>query len=211
MKLNQGFTNGYTFISGYIDPKDSDVNDRIDGVIGIAKILGKNPNDVEDMFIDVRKAVIYGKNASDVSRKVEIILSLNKDSILLKSIGLKVYSNTPTDGALYKQSNTELDPTVKATIDKNIVAIFEVDINGEKKLLEIPLCRPASIITYMENHPTLARNLGFNINVNKKDLFDHVNDIIIKPLLAKTTTLSKEEADALALAKIFIANNPYYY
>ena len=211
MKLNQGFTNGYTFISGYIDPKDSDANDRIDGVIGIAKILGKNPNDVEDMFIDVRKAVIYGKNASDVSRKVEIILSLNKDSILLKSIGLKVYSNTPTDGALYKQSNTELDPTVKATIDKNIVAIFEVDINGEKKLLEIPLCRPASIITYMENHPTLARNLGFNINVNKKDLFDHVNDIIIKPLLAKTTTLSKEEADALALAKIFIANNPYYY
>lgn len=211
MKLPKGFTNGYTFISGYIDPKDSIAGDRIDGVIGIAKLLGKNPNDVEGLFMDVIKAVKYGKSASDVSRKVEIILSLNKDSVLLKSIGLKVYSNAPTDGALYKQSNTELDPTVRATIDKNIVAIFEVDINGEKKLLEIPLCRPASIVTYMENHPALAQNLGFNINVNKKDLFDHVNNVIIKPLLAKTTTLSKEEADALALAKIFIANNPYYY
>lgn len=208
MKLHKGFTNGYTFISGYVDPKDSIAGDRIDGVIGIAKLLGKNPNDVEDMFIDVRKAVVYGKNASDVSRKVEIILSLNKDSVLLKSIGLKVYSNTPTDGALYKQSNTELDPTVEATIDKNIVAIFEV--SGTKELLEIPLGRPASIITYMESNPTLAQSLGFDINEAKKDLFNYVNDVIVRPLLNKGT-LSQEESDALALAKIFIANNPFYY
>ena len=137
------------------------------------------------MFINIRNSVIYGKNAADASRKVGILLN-KKDNVLLKSIGLKVYSKDPSAGALYKYDNTALDPTVSASIiDKNIVAIFEV--SGTKELLEIPLGRPASIITYMENNPALAQSLGFNINVGKDDLFNYVNNVIVRPLLNKGT------------------------
>ena len=53
------------------------------------------------MFINIRNSVIYGKNAVDASRKVGILLN-KKGNVLLKSIGLKVYSKDPSASALYK-------------------------------------------------------------------------------------------------------------
>lgn len=218
MNLPKGKTRGYTFNADYIDTEDVS-NSRIDGVIGVAKILvGRSDEEIKEIYQEIRKTIIYGgtdgtktERGTNVS-EIEKLISgyLDNKPVLIKSIGIKVYNSTNQNSRFYLSRNKIVTDvtTGENSIERYVVALIQV----EDKMLEIPICRPASIITFMETHPDIARAVNYN-RANPKQLIEvrealkNLQQLYTNPGIFDPRDIK----DAIILGTIFVSANEYYY